>query len=85
MSAPRSAELRAQENGDTMEDKLLLSEHFPQSGQTWTDNPYKLAIEVCRWVNHKRLTPKDVVSVCIFNDAAGGFKYKMGAAVFYWE
>jgi hypothetical protein len=66
-------------------DRLLVSEHFPQAGQTWTENPYKLAIEVCRWANHKRLTQKDIVSVSIFNDRAGGFEYKMGAVIFYWS
>lgn len=65
-------------------DRLLLSEHFPQAGQTWTDNPYRLATEICRWANHKRLTPKDVVSVCIFSQRLIA-DYAVGAVIFYWE
>ena len=67
-----------------MSEKILVSEHFPQPGQTWIQNPYKLATEMCRWVNHMRLGPEDVVSIQIFPDKIVD-PTAVGGVIFYWS
>ena len=65
-------------------DRILISEQFPQQGKIWSDNPYALATEICRWANHLHLTPEDILSVSIFPEPLIA-EHAVGAVVFYWS
>ena len=63
-----------------MRDRLLLSEQFPKTVSTL--NPYKIAQEMCQWVNGiSKEDTKKVVSISIFGTEQATY----GGVVFYWS